>query len=84
MDKLKEIGCKNSEVQKLKTSLKYKEQEISRRMEASTDKLRKEINASASNLSVKLAQKAIYKYISDADKHKLIDDAIEELDKFAS
>ena len=71
-----------SETERMKSDLQNKEKEAERRIKSSTEKAKSEINLSASRLSVGLARKAIDKYLQENDKSKLIDDAIDELDKF--
>ncbi|MEE6206727.1 MAG: hypothetical protein VZR95_01575 [Alphaproteobacteria bacterium] len=73
---------KKTELANLQESLKLKEKEAERRIKTSTAKVQNEINSSASVLSVQLAQKAIQKYLKETDQSRLIDDAIDELDKF--
>ena len=46
--------------------------------------LKNELNLSASKASVELAKKTINRYLQKTDKSALIDEAIAELDKFAS
>lgn len=71
-----------NETERMKTELKNKEKEAERRIKSSTEKAKSEINLSASRLSVDLAQKAIAQYLQKTEQSKLIDDAINELDKF--
>jgi F-type H+-transporting ATPase subunit b len=71
-----------AETARMKSDLKNKEKEAERRIKSSTEKAKSEINLSASRLSVNLARKAIDKYLQENDKSKLVDDAIDELDKF--
>ena len=72
------------ELANLKSGLKDKEKEAERRIAASVQKAQDEIKLSASKVSVALAQKTINRYLQNADKSQLIDEAIAELDKFAS
>ena len=60
------------------------EKEAERRIAASNTKATEEINAFAGEISVELAQKAINHYLENTDKSRLIDEAIAELDKFAT
>ena len=71
-----------SETASMRSEIENKEKEAERRIKSATEKARNEINLSASKLSVDLARKAIKQYIKENDAHKLIDDAIDELDKF--
>ncbi len=71
-----------AETARMKSDLMNKEKEAERRIKSSTEKAKSEINLSASRLSVNLARKAIDKYLQENDKSILIDDAIDELDKF--
>lgn len=71
-----------SETAQMKIELQNKEKEAARRIKSATEKAKGEINLSASRLSVDLAQKAVSQYLQNNDKQKLIDDAIDELDKF--
>lgn len=75
-------NLKRHELAKLKTELKNKENEAERRIAASTAKAREEINLSASKVSVDLAYKTINYYLQNADRSKLIDEAIADLDRF--
>lgn len=77
-------NLKKRELANLKSGLKDKEKEAERRIAASVQKAQDEINLSASKVSVALAQKTINRYLQNADKSQLIDEAIAELDKFAS
>ena len=83
-----EQGTKNlrnlqkSETERMKAELENKEKEAQRRIKSATEKAKAEINLSASKLSIDLAQKAIQQYLQNNDKKQLIDDAIDELDKF--
>lgn len=77
-------NLKKRELANLKSDLKDKEKEAERRIAASTQKAQDEINQSASKASVSLAQKTINRYLQNADKSQLIDEAIAELDKFVS
>ena len=76
-------NLKKRELANLKSELKDKEKEAERRIAASTQKAQDEINLSASKISVALAQKSINRYLQNADKSQLIDEAIAELDKLA-
>jgi len=81
------VGMKNikdKELAKLKTDLANKEKEAERRIAASNTKATEEINAFAGEISIELAQKAINHYLENTDKSRLIDEAINELDKFAT
>lgn len=71
-----------AETAQMKVDLQNKEKEAERRIKSATEKAKNEINLSASKISVCLAQKAINQYLQNNDKQKLIDDAIDELDKF--
>lgn len=71
-----------SETAQMKIELQNKEKEAARRIKSATEKAKSEINLSASRLSVGLAQKAVTQYLQNNDKQQLIDDAIDELDKF--
>ena len=73
---------KEIELTKQQKDTAIKEKDIERRIKASTEKVRDEINSSISKKSVILAQKAIQKYLKETDQSQLIDDAITELDKF--
>lgn len=75
-------NIKNKELAKLKVDLENKEKEANRRIAASNAKVAKEICSFAGTASVELANKVINRYLQSADKTKLIDDAIAELDKF--
>ena len=77
-------NLKKRELANLKSGLKDKEKEAERRIAASVQKAQDEINLSASKVSVALTQKTINRYLQNADKSQLIDEAIAELDKFAS
>lgn len=77
-------NLKKRELSNMKNDLKDKEKEAERRIRASTQKAQDEINLSASKASVELAQKTINRYLQKTDKSALIDEAIAELDKFAS
>jgi F-type H+-transporting ATPase subunit b len=74
---------KERELTKLKTDLDNKEKEANRRIAAANTKAAEEINAFAGTASVELAKKAINAYLQNADKSRLIDEAIADLDKFA-
>jgi F-type H+-transporting ATPase subunit b len=76
-------NLKKRELANLKSGLKDKEKEAERRIAASTQKAQDEINLSASKASIALAQKSISRYLQNADKSQLIDEAIAELDKLA-
>ncbi|MBQ8481830.1 MAG: hypothetical protein IJ532_04800 [Alphaproteobacteria bacterium] len=76
-------NIKDKELAKLKTDLDNKEKEAERRITASNTKAIEEINAFAGEISIELAQKAINHYLENTDKSRLIDEAINELDKFA-
>lgn len=76
-------NLKKRELANLKSGLKDKEKEAERRIAASTQKAQDEINLSASKASIALAQKSINRYLQNADKSQLIDEAIAELDKLA-
>lgn len=71
-----------SETEQMKIELQNKEKEAARRIKSATEKAKSEINLSASRLSVDLARKAIAQFLQTNDKKQLIDDAIDELDKF--
>ncbi len=71
-----------SETAQMKIELQNKEKEAARRIKSATEKAKNEINLSASRLSVDIARKAIAQYLQTKDKQQLIDDAIDELDKF--
>lgn len=75
-------NIKNKELAKLKTELNNKEKEANRRISAANTKAIEEINTFASNNSVKLARKTIIHYLQTTDKSRLIDEAIDGLDKF--
>lgn len=75
-------NIKKHELSRLKTELKNKETEAERRIAASTTKAKDEINLSASKVSIDLAKKTINQYLQNADRSKLIDEAIADLDKF--
>lgn len=77
-------NLKRRELANLKSELKDKEKEAERRIAAATRKAQDEINLSASKISVNLAQRTINRYLQNTDKSQLIDEAIAELDKFAS
>lgn len=77
-------NIKDKELARLKTDLDNKEKEAERRIAASNTKATEEINAFAGEISVELAQKAINHYLENTDKSRLIDEAIAELDKFAT
>ena len=76
-------NIKSKELTKLKADLSNKEKEANRRIAAANTKAAEEINAFAGTASVELAKKAINAYLQNADKSRLIDEAINELDKFA-
>ena len=70
------------EMTKMKESLQNKEKETQRRIVASTEKARSEINSSVSVYSVNLARQVIDKYLAKTAKEKLVDEAIADLDKY--
>lgn len=75
-------NIRNAELQQLKVELVNKQKEAERRIAAAQEKARQEINQSAAKSSVRLAKKAIDHYLQQTDKSRLIDEAIDELDKF--
>ena len=77
-------NIKNKEITELKIDLSNKEKEANRRIAAANTKATDEINAYAGKISVELASKAINTYLQTTDKSRLIDEAINELDKFAN
>lgn len=77
-------NIKNKEITELKIDLSNKEKEANRRIAAANTKATDEINAYAGRISVELASKAINTYLQTTDKSRLIDEAINELDKFAN
>ena len=72
---------KNNELAKLESDLQNKEKEADRRIKTATEKAKQEINLWASQISVDLAKKAINQYLQDTDQSRLIDEAINDLDK---
>lgn len=75
---------KDNELSRLKADLSNKEKEANRRISAANTKAAEEINAFAGAASVELAKKAINDYLQTTDKSRLIDEAINDLDKFAT
>ena len=75
---------KDNELSRLKADLSNKEKEANRRIAAANTKATEEINAFAGTASVDLAKKAINDYLQATDKSRLIDEAINDLDKFAT
>ena len=75
-------NIKNSELTRLKADLSNKEKEANRRISAANAKAAEELNAFAGKISIELAQKTINTYLQTADKSRLIDEAIADLDKF--
>lgn len=75
---------KDNELSRLKADLSNKEKEANRRISAANTKAAEEINAFAGAASVELAKKAINDYLQTTDKSRLIDEAINDLDKFST
>jgi len=73
---------KNSELSRMKEQTALYEKEARRRISASAQKARDEINASLSKEVIKLAKDSINAYVSKNEKSKLLEEAINELDKF--
>ena len=71
-----------NETERVQIELENKQQEAERRIKTATEKAKNEINGSAAHLSVRLAQKAIDRYLQETDKSKLVDTAITELAQF--
>ena len=71
------------ETAQMKNRFKTKEKDLMRHLDAQTLSARQEISALAGQRSASLAQKAICNYLQHTDKSLLIDQAIDELDKFA-
>jgi F-type H+-transporting ATPase subunit b len=72
---------RREETTKLKNDIKSKEADVQRRIAGSIEKAKSEINASIGQRSVFLAQTAVKNYLDNTDKSRLIDDALEDLDK---
>lgn len=72
---------KEQKTSELKKQMQHKQNEASQRMAAEIETAKKEINSEAGNLATLLAEKAIKRYIDNTDRSKLIDEAIESLDK---
>ena len=75
-------NTQKSETERLKVELETKQKEAERRIKTATQKAQSEINQVAGRLSVDWAKKAIECHLQTADKSQLIDDAINDLDKF--
>jgi F-type H+-transporting ATPase subunit b len=75
-------NMQKNEAEQLKNELENKQKEAERRIKTATQKAQTEINQVAGRLSVDWAQKAIEHYLQTADKSQLIDNAINDLDKF--
>ena len=75
-------NMQKSETERLKVELETKQKEAERRIKTATQKAQSEINQVAGRLSVDWAKKAIEHHLQTADKSQLIDDAINDLDKF--
>lgn len=72
---------RQDEIAKMQAAFASKEKEVKRRITSATEKARNEINLSASRISIVMAQAAIQNYLNKTDKSRLIDDAIDDLDK---
>lgn len=72
---------KKREMQKLQEAMELKEKEIQNRIDTATEKVRADINQKISDMTATLARNVIEKYLKKADKSKLIDETINELDK---
>lgn len=72
---------RETEFKNLQRELNKKEKEVQARIERATETAKNEINASISSKAVNYAREAIEKHLSQADKLRLIDEAIAELDK---
>lgn len=75
-------NLQKSETERLKVELETKQKEAERRIKTATEKAKNEINGAVGQLSVSLAQKAIDRYLQTTDKSRLIDESINDLDKF--
>ena len=72
---------KEKELKKLKRNSEIKEKEIDRRISAATENITNELNKLISSKSIDLVEKSILKYATNEEYSKLIDIAIENLDK---
>lgn len=72
---------KEKELKKLKRNSEIKEKEIDRRISAATENITNELNKLISSKSIDLVEKSILKYATNEEHSKLIDIAIENLDK---
>ncbi len=75
-------NLQKNETERLKIELETKQKEAERRIKTATEKAKNEINNAVGQLSVSLAQKAIDRYLQTTDKSRLIDESINDLDKF--
>lgn len=72
---------REQELKNFQRELDKKEKEVQARIERATQSAKDEINDSVSVMAVNFARKAIEKHLSRADKVRLIDEAIAELDE---
>lgn len=75
------IAFEEKELKKLKINSEMKEKEIDQRISSSIDTVTKELKDLISTESINLVEKSIIKYATEEEHSKLIDDAIENLDK---
>lgn len=75
------IAFEEKELRKLKINSEMKEKEIDQRISSSIDTVTKELKDLISTESINLVEKSIIKYATEEEHSKLIDDAIENLDK---
>lgn len=75
------IAFEENELRKLKINSEMKEKEIDQRISSSIDTVTKELKDLISTESINLVEKSIIKYATEEEHSKLIDDAIENLDK---
>lgn len=77
-------ALKRAEQAKVKNILALKEKEAQRRIDSSIQKVLAEINETLSKSAVSLAKDTIFRHLQQKSKSQLIDEAINELDKFES
>ena len=75
-------NIKRNETARMEDMFKIKERDLRRNLQTQIEDVRTELSEKICDRSVKLAQKAVESYLQNTDKSRLIDDAIEELDKF--
>ena len=76
-------NLKKYETSKMKEAFEIREKELRRNLQTEIENIRGKFNQEISQRAVELAQNSIEAYLQDTDESKLIDDALDELDKLA-